>query len=88
MPFIDSPAPIVCKNNGMSGSGGQGSCDIGGSETCSDGNMYSVDCQCPQGTCTCTQTGTNGGSSGGGFSYAGCPNCTTSDIFTICGFPQ
>jgi hypothetical protein len=94
-PSIDSPAPILCMGMGGGGSsggpseGGPPPCEVTASETCSDGNMYSVDCQCPQGTCTCTQTGTNGGSSGGGFSYPGCPSCIqTPDLFSICGFPQ
>jgi hypothetical protein len=64
-------------------------CEVFDSETCSDGNMYSVDCQCPQGTCTCTQTGNGGGSSGGGISYPGCPSCSLGgSLFALCGFPQ
>ncbi|HEX8793577.1 MAG TPA: hypothetical protein VF765_21690 [Polyangiaceae bacterium] len=85
---VDDTSILYCKSNGAGGSGGPGSCDISDSETCTDGTTYSVDCQCPQATCTCTATSANGGSSGGGFSYSGCPGCTTSDLFTICGFPQ
>jgi hypothetical protein len=68
--------------------GGIPPCEVTESETCSDGNMYTVDCQCPQGTCTCTQTGNGGGSSGGGISYPTCPMCVTDNLFALCGFPQ
>jgi hypothetical protein len=94
MVVIDSPAPIVCKGAGMGGSsggptdGGPPPCDTNVGETCSDGFTYNVDCQCPQGTCTCTQTSMNGGGSGGSVSYTGCPGCTRLDLFAICGFPQ
>jgi hypothetical protein len=55
---------------------------------CSDGTTYSVDCQCPQATCTCTAMATNGGSSGS-VMYAGCPSCTQlGNLFALCGFPQ
>ncbi|HTQ47451.1 MAG TPA: hypothetical protein VMI75_32065 [Polyangiaceae bacterium] len=94
-PFLDSPAPIVCMGTGGGGSSGgppdDGDvtpCEAFQSETCSDGNSYSVDCQCPQGTCTCSQMGTGGGSSGGGISYAGCPTCSLGNLFALCGFPQ
>jgi hypothetical protein len=64
-------------------------CELFQNETCSDGNKYSIDCQCPQGTCTCSQAGNGGGSSGGGFTYSGCPSCTlTANLFALCGFPQ
>jgi len=93
-PFIDSPAPIVCMSMGGGGSsgglpdGGTPPCEAFESETCSDGTSYSVDCQCPQGTCTCTAMATNGGS-GGSVMYPGCPSCTqTGNLFALCGFPQ
>lgn len=92
-PVLDSPAPIVCSSNGMGGSsggptdGGPPPCETSESETCSDGTTYNVDCQCPQATCTCTVMATNGGS-GGSVAYAGCPSCTTANLFALCGFPQ
>ncbi len=93
-PFVDSSAPIVCMVNEMGGSsggtpdGGVPPCEAVESETCSDGTTYSVDCQCPQGTCTCTATSSNGGSGGSGM-YAGCPNCSFGTyLFTLCGFPM
>jgi hypothetical protein len=92
-PVIDSPAPIVCMSNGMGGSsggttdGGPPPCETSESETCSDGTTYSVDCQCPQGTCTCTVMSANGGS-GGSVMYPGCPSCSADNLFSLCAFPQ
>jgi hypothetical protein len=56
------------------------------SEMCSDGNSYSVDCQCPRATCDCTRTGLPLVQS---VSYPGCPTCTQlGNLFALCGFPQ
>lgn len=86
---VDAQAPMNCMSNGMSGSGGQGSCELATSEICRDGTTYSVTCQCPEAMCYCTQSAPNGSGSGAGFSYSGCPSCSVTDgLYTLCGFPQ
>lgn len=93
-PAIDATAPVFC--NGVGGGGSSGGatdgepppCEISQMESCSDGTEYSVNCQCPQGTCTCTAMGTGAGS-GGSVSYPACPSCTqATNLFALCGFPQ
>ncbi len=84
----DAQAPM-CISNGMSGSGGQASCEIAVGETCNDGFTYSVTCQCPEAMCYCTLSMAHGGGSVPGFSYSGCPSCNVTDgLYTLCGFPQ
>jgi hypothetical protein len=87
--FEDVVGPITCNSTGTGGSGGNGSCSVMVNESCSDGNTYSVECDCPSAMCFCSQTfGTGGGSSSGGVTYAGCPGCSsTSGLFSLCGFP-
>ena len=85
----DVAAPITCESTGGGGSGGNGSCSVSLNEACSDGNTYSIECDCPSAMCSCSiLTGQMGGSSGGGISYAGCPSCSmTSGLWSLCGFP-
>ena len=94
-PTDDGPIVVVdaqsppCVSNGMSGSGGQGTCELAVSELCNDGTTYSVTCQCPEAMCYCTQSAPNGSGSGAGFSYSGCPSCSvTEGLYKLCGFPQ
>jgi hypothetical protein len=76
-------SPVTCNPNGGGGSGGPNSCSILVSETCSDGNNYQVQCDCPKAICQCS------GSSGGVVMLSTCPMCPTSDeAFTICGLPH
>jgi hypothetical protein len=83
------PPGILCTQGPGSGSGGQNSCEISLSETCTDGTTYAVDCQCPSAMCSCTQTSAmGGGSSGGNIPLAGCPACTPQAAWAACGFPQ
>jgi hypothetical protein len=86
--FDAGPPPIVCEMGPGSGSGGQSSCSVQASETCSDGTTYQVDCSCPSGTCTCMQTSGMSGSGGDGIPFSGCPSCTIGEAFAACGFPQ
>jgi len=80
---------VVCNQGPASGSGGQGSCEIQISETCSDGTTYSADCQCPSGTCSCSEMSGMSGSGGGGIPFTGCPSCpSASAAWTACGFPH
>lgn len=87
--FTDVVQPIVCQGAGGEGSGGNGSCSLMQSETCSDGNTYNISCSCPGATCSCYQTTASGGGSGGfGVSYSGCPTCDPSSApWSLCGFP-
>lgn len=81
--------PVTC-NPGQStgGSGGGNSCSVFATETCSDGNMYRVDCSCPSRSCTCGTSGSGSGGSQFTATYAGCPDCTESTmLWAICGFP-
>jgi hypothetical protein len=85
----------MCTSNGVGGSsggetdGGPPPCETSESETCSDGNTYHVDCQCPSATCVCYVTSSSGGSGGGSVMYPGCPSCTQlTDLYSLCGFPQ
>jgi hypothetical protein len=88
-PTPDAGTTIVCQQQGGGGSGGQGSCDAQETETCSDGMTYTVDCSCPNATCTCSESGANGGSSGGGIPFGTCPSCPDPDsIWDYCGFPH
>jgi hypothetical protein len=79
---------ITCSQGGGGGSGGSGGgCSFQVSETCSDGNAYSVNCSCPSAICFCTQEGPNSGS-GGEVPFSGCPSCSTTGVWDICGFPH
>ncbi|HEY5240089.1 MAG TPA: hypothetical protein VIJ22_01425 [Polyangiaceae bacterium] len=86
--FDAGPPPVVCDMGPASGSGGQGSCEVQGSENCTDGTTYQFSCSCPSGTCTCTQTSSMSGSGGDGIPFSGCPSCTVGAALTACGFPQ
>jgi hypothetical protein len=87
----DATAKVVCREQGSGGSGGQGSCEVQSTETCSDGTTYSFDCSCPSASCTCTESSANSGS-GGGVPLEGCPVCPgpqqLAALWSLCGFPQ
>jgi hypothetical protein len=90
-PIVASEAStgVTCISGPSSGTGSSGGCQTAASETCSDGNTYQVSCSCPAATCTCTQSSANSGSGGGGIPFSGCPSCgSTTDLFSVCGFPQ
>jgi hypothetical protein len=84
---------VTCSEVGSGGGGGGGgggptSCTVDGSETCSDGNRYTVSCGCPAGECFCTLTSGMGGS-GGAVPYNGCAACPSlQEAWDLCGFPH
>jgi hypothetical protein len=83
-------APVTCLGGPSSGGGGSdGSCEISASETCSDGTTYTMQCNCPQAMCSCTQMSATIGSSST-IPYDGCASGCTSlaDALAACGFPQ
>jgi hypothetical protein len=97
---IEAGVGPVCKQEMAGGSTGSSSGSAGPScmlqafESCSDGTTYNVSCSCPQATCTCTQAGPSGGSSGGPYPFSGCATgcdqVTTGDfssLYEACHFP-
>jgi hypothetical protein len=87
------PTGIICKQGPSGGSSSGGACEIQMTESCSDGSMYSVDCQCPggamTGSCSCSETHTMGGGSGGGSPFTGCPICPgPAEAWKACGYPH
>jgi hypothetical protein len=92
---IEAGVAPVCKQTMAGGSSGGpdgGPCTVEANESCSDGTTYNVTCSCPAATCACTQSGPNGGSSGGPFPFSGCadscgPNTDFHLLYEACGFP-
>jgi len=90
------PAPGTCTSQGLgllvAPGGGCGGALT--SESCSNGMQYSIECNCPNGTCTCSeQSGQGGSSSSSSVSFSGCtPDCSGSNfvplMFQSCGFPM
>jgi hypothetical protein len=83
---IDAGHAITCTLSNWSVITGVETCAITASETCSDGNGYSVSCSCPM--CSCTRTN-EGGSATSPAAYAGCPMCaaaSTALVFSGCPF--
>ena len=84
----DGSPGLTCVGGPSAGSGGQGSCEVSVSETCSDGQTYTADCSCPAGTCSCSIDSSMGSSSGGASPFAGCPACPSpTAAFQACNFP-
>jgi hypothetical protein len=89
-----SPSSVFCTQGPGSGGGGSSSgsgpvCSLQLTETCSDGTSYAVICSCPVGTCNCTESAANSGSSGSGIPFGGCPGCGDPDqAWAACGFPH
>ena len=85
---LDASPVFSCIQGPGSGGGSSSGCQVNQSETCSDGTTYQVSCSCPAATCTCTESSANSGSGGGGIPFSGCPSCSATNLWEVCGFPQ
>ncbi|HEY3818310.1 MAG TPA: hypothetical protein VGL81_14120 [Polyangiaceae bacterium] len=90
---FDGNVGVTCVQGPSSGLSMGSTCQMSAVEMCSDGTTYSVTCNCPSATCSCSEMSANmGGSSGGGMAYTGCPDCSdvsnANAAWVACGFPH
>jgi hypothetical protein len=79
---------VSCTTLGSGGTAGT-ACEVKASQSCSDGNTYSIECSCGSATCYCFETGQSSGSSSGGISFS-CPSGADCAAYgyAACGFPS
>jgi hypothetical protein len=89
MPEAATEAGPACMLGNGFNSGGAGSCLVTAQATCGT-DTFEVNCQCPQGTCTCTSSlGHAFGMDGGAVTFMGCPACPTPEqALRLCGAPE
>jgi hypothetical protein len=89
----DSPPPVQCSITGSSELTGSQQCYQTVTETCDDGNAYTVSCTCPAATCSCARGPGDAGRIFATTPYAGCPTTcadggsSTAAMFAGCGVP-
>lgn len=80
---------VTCTPGGSVSEGTGTSCSVKGSETCSDGTVYSFQCDCPLAQCECSSQKGMMGMAAVGISFAGgCPTCGESAAWAACKFPH
>lgn len=85
----DAPPPITCTVTNWAARTGTATCHLSVSEACTDGDAYTVSCDCPAATCSCTH-GRDGGLVFATFSFADCASCAdagAAPLFAGCGVP-
>lgn len=86
-----APPPIRCNITGWSDFTGSQPCQQSVTETCDDGNEYTVSCSCPAATCSCVRGARDAGRIFATTPYDGCPTCADASaaaMFAGCGVPQ
>lgn len=87
----DSPPPVQCSITGWSELTGSQTCHQTVTETCDDGNAYTVSCTCPAATCSCARGPGDAGRIFATTPYAGCPtacaDASAAAMFAGCGVP-
>jgi hypothetical protein len=78
---------ITCTSLTSTGTNGA-NCQVQASQRCSDGTTYTIACSCATGRCSCSESASNSGSSGGAnFSCPPSGDCTAYG-YSACGFPS